>query len=174
VVRVAGDLLLFAMSKPISPYRSLPPERRLALVTHYIKSSPQARELYIQRMASRPGGFRAVALRSWSPDRLATEVVRLNAQTPQDEFDLLHLLYVELEPAIQITFLDAAGVRHENGQMPEDLEIPYANEAAVARAAAAVRAQHGEDGERYLRTLARYSPAAWPEIDRIVVDTIKQ
>ena len=158
------------MAKPISPYRSLPSARRLALVTHFIKSSPQARELYVQRMASRPGGFRVVTLRSWSPDRLAAEVVRLNAQTSQDELDLLHLLYVELEPSIQITFLDAAGVAHENGVMPDDLVIPYADESAVTRAAAAVRQKHGDDGERYLRTLARYSPSAWPGIDRIAGD----
>jgi hypothetical protein len=156
------------MAKPVSPYRSLPPARRLALVTHVIKSSPEARELYVQRMASRPGGFRIVTLRSWSPDRLATEVVRLNAQTAADELNLLHVLYVELDPSIQITFLDAAGVPHENGVMPEDLEIPFADESAVARAAGAVREKHGDDGERYLRTLARYSPAAWPGIDRIV------
>ena len=56
------------MSKPVSPYRSLPFEHRLAVVTHFIKSSPQGRELYIQRMASRPGGFRVVTLRSWPPD----------------------------------------------------------------------------------------------------------
>lgn len=164
------DPLLFAMAKSISPYRSLPSERRLALLKQFIKSSPQARELYVQRMASRPGGFRLVTLRSWPPDRLAAEVVRLNAQTAQDELDLLHFLYVELEPAIQITFLDAAGVKHENGVMGEDLQAPYADEAAVARGAAAVREQHGEDGERYLRTLARYSPAAWPGIDRLVSD----
>jgi hypothetical protein len=123
-------------------------------------------------MASRPGGFRVITLRSWPPDRLAAEVVRQNAQTAQDELDLLHLLYVELEPSIQITFLDAAGVPHENGVMPEDLAIPYADEPAVTRAAAAVREQHGEDGERYLRTLARYSPAAWPGIDRIAGDAV--
>jgi len=155
------------MAKP-SPYRSLPPDRRLALVTHLIKSSREARELYIQRVSSRPGGFRAVTLRTWSPDRLAKEVVRTNSQTAQDELDLLHLLYVELEPAIQITFLDEAGVPHENGQMGEDLTIPYADEAAVRRAAAKVREQHGVDGERYLRTLARYSPAAWPGIETTV------
>jgi hypothetical protein len=169
---MGNDALMFAMAKSVSPYRSLPAARRLALVTHFIRSSPQARELYVQRMASRPGGFRVVSLRSWSPDRLAAEVVRLNAQTAQDELDLLHLLYVELEPAIQITFLDAAGVAHQNGLMPDNLEIPYADEAAVARGVAAVRAQHGDDGERYLRTLARYSPAAWPGIDRLVGDTV--
>jgi hypothetical protein len=136
-------------------------------VTHMIKSTPEARELYVQRMASRPGGFRLVTLRSWSAERLAAEIVRLNAQTPQDELDLLHLLYVELDPSIQITFLNAAGVPHTNGVIPDNLEIPYAEESAVVRAAGAVREKHGEDGERYLRTLARYSPAAWPGIDRI-------
>jgi hypothetical protein len=155
------------MAKP-SPYRSLPPDRRLALVTHLIKSSREARELYIQRVSSRPGGFRAVTLRTWPADRLAKEVVRTNSQTAQDELDLLHLLYVELEPAIQITFLDEAGVPHENGQMGEDLTIPYADEAAVRRAAAKVREQHGVDGERYLRTLARYSPSAWPGIETTI------
>jgi hypothetical protein len=165
---------MFAMAKPVSPYRSLAPARRLALVTHFIKSSPQARELYVQRMASRPGGFRVVTLRSWSPDRLAAEVVRLNAQNATDELDLLHLLYVELEPSIQITFLDAAGVPHENGELREDLEIPYAEESAVVRAAAAVRQQHGDDGERYLRTLARYNPASWPGIDHIAGDAVRE
>jgi hypothetical protein len=105
---------------------------------------------------------------------LAAEIVRLNAQTATDELDLLHLLYVEIDPSIQITFLDAAGVPHENGVMPEDLEIPYAEESAVARAAVAVREKHGDDGERYLRTLARYSPAAWPGVDRIVGDATKE
>jgi len=28
-----------------------------------------------------------------------------------------------------------------------------------------VRAKHGEDGERYLRALARYAAEAWPEIE---------
>src|SRR5438067_2441846 len=67
------------MAKP-SPYRSLPADRRVALVTHLIKSSREARELYIQRVSSRPGGFRAVTLRTWPPDRLAKEVVRTIAR----------------------------------------------------------------------------------------------
>jgi len=40
----------------------------------------------------------------------------------------------------------------------------------VRRAAAAVRQQHGEDGERYLRTLARYNREAWPGIEELVSD----
>jgi hypothetical protein len=151
-----------------SPYRSLPAPRRVALVTHALKSSREARELYVQRLVARGGGFRAVTLRTWQPDRLAKEVVRLHAETPADELDLLQLLYVDLEPAIQITFLDAAGVPHEGGRMGEELQPPYADADAVARASAAVREQHGDDGMRYLRTLARYSPEGWPGIGDVI------
>ena len=153
----------------LTPYRSLSAEKRVALVTHVLKSSREARELYMSRLAARPGGFRPVTLRTWPVDRLAKEFVRLNAQSAADELDLLHLLYVELEPAIQITFLDAAGVPHENGKIGDDLPIPYADAEAVRRAAEAVRAQHGaEDGERYLRTLAKYNREAWPGIEALV------
>ncbi len=151
-----------------TPYRSLPADQRIALVTHLIKSGREAKALYIQRLASRHGGFRLVTLQTWSADRLAKEVVRTNAQTAQDEFDLMHLLYVDLEPQFQITFLDAAGVKHEGGTMPDDLVAPYADEASVRRGAAELRAKYAEDGERYLRTLAKYNREGWPGIEAIV------
>ena len=155
----------------LSPYRALPPARRLALVTHALTTGGRsARALYAQRLAARGGGFRAAAVQGWPVDRLAREVVRLNAETPQDEFDLLHLLYVEQEPAIQQTFLDAAGVRHTNAVMAEDLSPPYADADAVRRASAATRAEYGEEGERYLRTLAHYSREGWPGIDAVIAE----
>jgi len=154
------------MANP-TPYRSLPAEKRVALVKHMIKSSKEGRALYIQRLAAKTG-FRPVTLQQWAPEKLANEVVRVRAEAGDDELSLLHLLYVELEPAIQSTFLDAAGVAHENGVMPDDLEPPYANEDAVKRGVEAVRTQHGEDGERYLHTLARYSAEGWPGIEEAI------
>jgi hypothetical protein len=155
------------MTNP-SPYRSLPPERRLALVLHAIKTSREARALYSQRILARGGGFRAVTLNAWPAEKLAAEIVRLKAEQPQDELDLLHLLYVQLEPAIQIDFLDTARVAHDRGVMPEDLKAPFADEAAVRLAADKVMEQHGADGARYLHTLARYSAAGWPGIEAVV------
>jgi hypothetical protein len=151
-----------------TPYRSLPVERRQSLVLHALTSSREARALYTQRLIARGGGFRAVTLNSWPADKLAREIVRMKAEQPQDELDLLHLLYVQLEPAIQIVFLDAAGVAHENGVMREDAEAPFADEAAVRQGAARVLEQHGTDGARYLHTLARYSAAGWPGIEAVV------
>lgn len=155
----------------MSPYRALGAERRVALVTQAISASRDMRALYIQRLVSRGGGFRAVTLMSWPVDRLAREVVRRNAETAQDELDLLHLLYVELEPSIQITFLDAAGVRHESGRIPEQLEPPYADADAVRRAVLAVRERHGAEGLHYLRTLTRYSAEAWPGIEVVTAES---
>jgi hypothetical protein len=148
----------------LTPYRTLPAEKRVQLVTHVIKASKEGRMLMVQRMMSR-GGFRPVTLQSWPAEKLASEIVRMKAETGNDELDLLHLLYVELEPAIQTTFLDAAGVKHDNGKIPEESQAPYADEASVKRAVAAVRAKHGEEGQRYLKTLARYATEAWPGIE---------
>lgn len=153
-----------------SPYRSLPAAQRVALVLHAIKASREGRMLFMQRLMARGGGFRPVTLQSWPADRLAKEVVRTNAETPSDELDLLQLLYVELEPAVQITFLDAAGVAHENGRMGEELQPPYADADAVRRAADLARERHGDDGVRYLRTLARYSREGWPGIETVVAE----
>ena len=153
-----------------SPYRSLPAARRVALVTHAMKADRDVRALYIQRLVARGGGFRAATLKTWPVDRLAKEIVRLGAETAEDELDLLHLLYVELEPAIQITFLDTAGVRHENGKIADDVQVPYTDEASVRRAAAAVRERHGADGEHYLRTIARYNADGWPGIASVLAE----
>jgi hypothetical protein len=161
------------MPTPSSPYRALPSARRIQLVTHAIKAHRESRILYIQRMVARGGGFRAVTLQGWPPERLAREVVRLNAETAQDELELLQLLYVDLEPAIQSTFLDAAGVPHENGKIADELQPPYADADAVRRGAAAVREAHGDDGMHYLRTIARYGQDAWPGIDDVLAELSK-
>ncbi|WP_291159289.1 hypothetical protein [Gemmatimonas sp. UBA7669] len=156
------------MAKLLSPFKSLPAERRQALVLEALKRHKGAKTLYAQRIAARGGGFRATTLVTWANDKLAREVLRLGALQAQDELELLQMLYVDLEPQYQITFLDAAGVTHENGVIPEDLEAPYASAEQVAAGAAAVQSAHGEAGAHYLRTLVTYNLAAWPGLDAVV------
>ena len=151
-----------------SPYRALPAARRVALLTRLFTERKEARAQFIQRLVSRGGGFRAVTLATWPVAKLAAEVVRMNAQSADDEVDLLQALYVDVEPAIQITFLEAAGVPHEGAVIDEKMEPPFADAAAVARAAAVVRERHGEEGLHYLLTIARYNGAAWPSLDDLL------
>lgn len=125
----------------------------------------ETRGVYIGRLVSRGGGFRAVTMQPWSNDKIAREVVRLNAQNLDDEIELLQLLYVDLEPGIQTTFVEAAGVKHENGKIDEELEPPYADAATVVRAADVLREKHGDDGVHYLRTIAKYNVLGWPGLE---------
>lgn len=150
---------------PLTPYRTLSAERRTALVAHAVAADPQLRASFAQRVVARGGGFRAATVRQWPTVQLAREVVRRSLETPQDEFALLHTLFVDLEPEVQIAFLDAAGVRHDAGKIPEDLTPPLAEAAAVRRAAEAVLGRFGDDGRRYLATIALYNAEAWPGID---------
>lgn len=154
--------------KRLSLFRELPAERRVALLTKLISANRDTRAVFIQRMVSRGGGFRAVTLQSWAPAKLAAEVVRMNAQTAEDELDLLHALYVSVEPQIQETFLKAAGVKAEGAVIDESLESPFADEAGVRRGAQAVLDAFGEDGKHYLRTIATYNATAWPGIEAVV------
>jgi hypothetical protein len=146
-----------------SLYRELPSARRVALLTKLISERKEIRAVYIARMSKR-GGFRAVTLQTWPPAKLAQEVVRMNAQTADDEIDLLQALYVDVEPQIQADFLEAAGVKADGASIDEALEPPYCDEAAVKKAASHIRMKHGEDGMHYLRTIARYNPGGWPGI----------
>jgi hypothetical protein len=155
---------------PLSPYRSLPVERRVALITYELKTQRDARATFIQRLVSRGGGFRPATFQSWPADKLAREVVRLKVETPQDELGLMQTLYVDLEPGIQAAFLDAAGVKHENGRIDENLEPPFCDAAAVETASRKLLAEHGDDGERYLRTIYRYASESWPGLDAIIAE----
>lgn len=156
------------MPKIPSPFKALPMERRQWLVLQALAKHKGAKALYAQRIAAKGGGFRASTLVSWPADKVGKEALRLGALTAQDELELLQLLYVDLEPQYQITFLDTMGVAHENGVLPEDLEVPYADAAAVKTGADAVLAAHGDAGRHYLRTLVVYNLAAWPGLDSIV------
>ena len=156
------------MTRPVSPFRALDTERRRWLLLQAMAKHKGAKAIYAQRIAAKGRGFRAATLLGWPADRVASECLRIGALTPQDELELLQLLYVDLEPQTQITFLDACGVRHENGIMPEELEPPYATAEAVARGSAAVVAAHGDTGRHYLQTLVTYNLAGWPGLETAV------
>ena len=156
---------------PTSLYRARPAERRLALVTHLLTTRKETRAFFIARVVAKGGGFRPKTIAGYSREQLAKEVVRLNAQNDNDEVELLQALYLEVRPEIQVAFLDACGVKHENGTIDEKLEVPYASPVTVEKAAAALRAQFGEDGQHYLQTIARYNGAAWPGLGDVLART---
>lgn len=148
----------------LTPYRTLAPEKRLTLLMHDLKHNRDSRPEYIQRLVARGGGFRPETIRKWPLEQLAREIMRRQLETLPDELSLLQLLYVELEPQIQIAFCDAAGVDHKNGLISEDLEPPFADATAVKRAVETVLRVYGDDARHYLHTISLYNGDAWPGI----------
>ncbi|HET9066955.1 MAG TPA: hypothetical protein VFN22_14140 [Gemmatimonadales bacterium] len=145
-----------------TPYRLLPDDTRLMLVTQDLKANSGSRASYIMRMVAKGGGFRPETLRKWKPEQLARDIIRRKLETLQDEIGYLQLLYVELQPEIQIAFCDAAGVAHENGSIPEALPMPLASAERVRAAADSLVSSFGERGRHYLVTIATYNAEAWP------------
>lgn len=145
-----------------SPYRSLPLDTRLRLVAHELTTDRDAKATFIQAMVQKGGGFRPETLRKWPVDRLARTIVTRKLETFGDELRLLQLLYVELEPGLQVAFLDACGVKHENGSIAEEKDGALADEATVRKAAEALIAAHGDRARHYLTTIAAYNGEAWP------------
>jgi len=157
------------MSK-LSPYRSLASARRLALMIYALNADRGVRDAYVRRLVVLGGGFRAETLKKWPVDQLAKEIIRRSVEGPQDELQLLLLLYVEVEPVYQTTFLGATGVPHDGANIADDLPIPFADAATVKQAAEALIAQFGDEALAYLRTIALYNGAAWPGLAELVAD----
>jgi hypothetical protein len=153
-----------------SPYRTLSAAERMRLLQHDIAGHRESRDGYIQSIVARGGGFRPAKLRQWPPEQLAREVARHNLESPQDQLRLMIALYLELEPALQIEFLDATAVRHQQGQIPDDTEPPYAPADRVRAAAAALLTAHGDDARRYLQTIAYYNAEAWPGLEQLLAE----
>ncbi|MCA0377410.1 MAG: hypothetical protein LCH84_17335 [Gemmatimonadetes bacterium] len=156
------------MARTLSPFKTLPMERRQWLILQALARHKGAKALYAGRIAARGGGFRAATLLTWPAEKLAKEALRLGALNATDELELLQMLYVDLEPTYQIAFLDAAGVPHENGVMSEDLTAPFAPEERVRAAATALLASHRDAARHYLQTLVTYNLQGWPGLDAVV------
>lgn len=154
--------------KAVSPYRSLPTETRLRLVAHELVNDRDAKASYIQSVVRKGGGFRPETLRKWPVEQLSREIVRRNLEDFGDELRLLQLLYVELEPELQIEFLDGCGVAHEDGSITDESEGALADAEAVARAAESLIAAHGDRARHYLLTIATYNAEAWPGLAEVL------
>jgi hypothetical protein len=54
--------------------------------------------------------------------------------------------------------------------IPDDLKAPFAEGAAVRRAALALLQQHGDDARHYLHTIALYNTDAWPGLSAVLME----
>jgi len=113
--------------------------------------------------------FRPQSIRRLPSERVVSRLVRLAEDVPENLlFQYIFHLHMSDRRQLLATFLDAAGIPHENGvlDLPEDYEGPDA--AEVERAARDLVAAEGHEAVVYLATLKVADRDFWSALDPVL------
>ena len=113
--------------------------------------------------------FRPQSIRKLPSERVVSRLVRLAEDVPENLlFQYIFHLHMSDRRQLLATFLDAAGIPHENGvlDLPEDYEGPDA--AEVERAARDLVAAEGHEAVVYLATLKVADRDFWSALDPVL------
>lgn len=113
--------------------------------------------------------FRPQSIRKLSSERVVSRLVRLAEDVPENLlFQYIFHLHMSDRRELLATFLDAAGIPHEDGvlDLPEDYEGPDA--ANVERAARELVAAEGHEAVVYLATLKVADRDFWSALDAVL------
>jgi hypothetical protein len=152
------------MTEPLTPSRlwkrMSAEQRRRAATALY--GNPEARSEQQQgaQLIAKHLKFRPKSVGSLDADKKARYLANV-PEVPEDLAARLLVLYHLAEQRPMMTaFLDAAGIKHENGMIEDDAFAP--DEAKVRAAATTIaRAYPQDDVALYLTTLFWQDPAAW-------------
>ena len=113
--------------------------------------------------------FRPQSIRKLPSERVVSRLVRLAEDVPENLlFQYIFHLHMSDRRELLATFLDAAGIPHEDGvlDLPEDYEGPDA--ANVERAARELVAAEGHEAVVYLATLKVADRDFWSALDAVL------
>ena len=113
--------------------------------------------------------FRPQSIRKLPSERVVSRLVRLAEDVPENLlFQYIFHLHMSDRRELLATFLDAAGIPHEDGvlDLPEDYEGPDA--ANVERAARELVAAEGHEAVGYLATLKVADRDFWSALDAVL------
>ena len=114
--------------------------------------------------------FRPQSVRKLPPERVITRLVRLAENVPENLlFQYIFHLHMSDRRQLLVSFLDGAGIPHEEGvlDLPEDYEGPDA--ARVEQAARDLVSTEGHEAVVYLATLKVADREFWSALD-VVLD----
>jgi len=113
--------------------------------------------------------FRPQSIRKLPSERVVSRLVRLAEDVPENLlFQYIFHLHMSDRRQLLATFLDAAGIPHEEGvlDLPEDYEGPDA--AKVEQAARDLVAAEGHEAVVYLATLKVADRDFWSALDPVL------
>ena len=159
-------------TSPTRLWRSLPREDRVAAARAFWEHPTEeaavaaAREV-VQILHARPQAFHKI------PIQQRVSALAGLAHPPEQLADALLLsLHVGDRSEMLADFLDAAGIPHEEGMIPDDLELPDLEEATARRALEALRAKGYPAAavRLYWNALWLQDPERWQALEAVAAE----
>jgi hypothetical protein len=135
--------------------------RRRAAEAFWEDEESLAEQTEVQLLLARRLNFRYKSVDTMSVDRKASHLIKLGNVSDGVAARLLVTYHLATQRPMMGAFLDALGIKHENGLIAED-EAPKPEAAAIRAAAAALAAAYpAEDVRLYFQTLLVQDPDTW-------------
>jgi len=150
------------LPRPSQLWKQLSAERRLQAATAFWRDehAPAEQAEAVMTIAQRIK-FRPKSVLALSVDRKARQLANLNAVSELVAARLLVDYHLEAQRPMMGRFLDALGIKHDNGLIDDEALQPPDGERLKA-AAQAIAAEHpAEDVGVYLATLIWQDPETW-------------
>lgn len=157
---------------PRELWRAMPASRREQGLAAFMmaESDGELRE-YIRHLLLREStGFRPQVIRSWGDSELAKHAARLKQPDLHLVKNAVLGLFVFAVPEIQSAFFDAVGIRHVDGVVEGELEVPAADDGRTMAGARVLIANRPGDvlTHLYVLSLCVLFHRMWPALSAAV------
>jgi hypothetical protein len=151
-----------SIPRPTQLWKSLSSERRLQAAGAFFRDENAGIEQAeaIATIAQRIK-FRAKSVVTMPADKKAVHLVSLPGVSELVAARLLVAYHLERQRPMMARFLDALGIRHEDGLIADDDVAPQSADALKAAATTLAEAHPPEDVALYLSTLIWQDPDTW-------------
>jgi hypothetical protein len=156
-----------SIPRPSQLWKQLSPERKAQAVDAFWRDENAAAEQadavasIAQRLKFRPKSAMALPL-----EKKARYLLSMPAVSEIVAARLLVVYHLEHQRPMMGAFLDALGIKHENGLIDTD-DVPKPEAATLEKAAKAIAAGYPADDVRlYFETLSMQDPETWAGLDQ--------
>ena len=159
--------------RPIRIWRALDAGRRLAAAEAFWSSElvKDIDKLAAVEVLASAMHFRHQTIRSAPPARRAGFLAGCNALNDPVAGTLMYVYHMERQVPLMSKFLDALGIKHENGRIESDELEPPAGKSLAAAVESVLASCDRDDVLLYLRVLVSQDEVTWaalvPVIDKL-------
>jgi hypothetical protein len=157
-------------ARPAKLWKALTEERRLAAAEAFWRDEQAvAEQAEAVGVIARQINFRPKSVLSLPPERKARLLVRSAQLSDTVAARLLVVYHLALQRPMMAAFLDALGLKHEEGLLADDIQAPP-KDTLVAAARTLFQAFPAEDVQLYFTTLLLQDPATWSGLQDVLAE----